>query len=761
MARKPRNTVPGDDDETKPIEDGGDDDRLIRVAKKRFKRCADWESTARQRFIDDVKFVNGDAYNMYQWPDNVKSARGWGTGSSDERPCLTINKVAQHCLQVVNDSRQNKTSIKVRPVGDEATYEAAQIYEGLFRHIEYRSNAQAAYTRANTNQVQGGIGYTRMNTDFVDNETFDQEILIQEVQDSLTVFMDPDYRQPDGSDMRFAFVFEDMPIDEFRTQYPDFEFPPPNALSSALGYDEGAWISRDHIRVAEYYFRQEKRDELIVLVDPVTEARTPIKRSSIEDFLSGQAKELREAFKAQADDPLTKRRPLIGQEVKWVKIAGDQIIDRKDWAGETVPIYFAIGTQTVIDGEMDRKGHVRALLDAQRMMNYNASGAIEYGALQGKTPWLAPSAAIEELDTYWGRENLDNLALLPYNHLDDSGNPIPPPQRIVPPQSAPVYQQGMENAANHMMLVSGQYQPMMGEPSNERSGKAIQARQRQGENSTYHFIDNLAMMIRRIGKDAIALFPKIYDTPRIIQIMGEGGTTTTIQLDPAAKAAYEKRKAETAEAAEQVIFNPCVGRYDVMSDVGPDYATRRQEAFNALSQIAAQNPELMSIIGDLVMLAADFPLADEAAERLRRMVPSQALGDGPNPQVVDLQQKLGAMQTLLGTLSEKLRDGQGKRDAEEQQKAVDIYNGITKRIECAHEIQHDPARGADAIPARSCRPGARHADDHGGQCEPVGASGGCAGTGGGVKFIEVYRIEFDELFQCPVRSILDLADDAG
>lgn len=674
------------DDET-PIA-STDDEKLIKQAKKRFRLCADWYSTQRQRQLDDIKFANADAYNMYQWPNNVQNARGYGTGTGNERPCLTINKTQQHNYQIVNDGRQNKTSIKCRPVGDGATYEAAQIYEGLFRHIEYISNAQAVYTHAQVGQVEGGIGYCRLNTDYADQSTFDQEIYIKEIEDPLSVFIDKDYRAADGSDMRYAFVFVDMPRDQFLIEYPDAGLPPRSTWASALSNDENSWVCEDMVRVAEYYYRTEKRDELIVLMDPDTGDKTTVKRSELE----GMSGALRDAFNEQLKDPYTKRRDLISHEVKWCKIAGDKIIDRKDWPGESVPIYFSIGKKTIIDGVLDIKGHTRALIDSQRMLNYNVSAAIEYGALQGKTPYLAPAQAIEGVETFWGRENLDNLSYLPWNHKDDDGQPIPPPIRIQPPSAAPVYQQGRENAEHDMMLVSGQYQPVMGEPSNERSGKAIQARQRQGENATYHFIDNQAMMIRRIGKDIISLIPKVYDTARVVKIMGEDGEDQEVRIDPSAAKAFEERKSKTEQAASQVIFNPMIGRYDVMSDVGPDFATRRQEAFNALSQIAAQNPALMSIIGDLVMLAADFPLADEAAERLRRMVPAQAMGDGPNPQVVELQQKLQAMQNLMGSMSAKLVDRQDKDASRQESRATDIYKAVTDRLDTIMKYSQIPAR---------------------------------------------------------------------
>lgn len=664
-------------DDTSETPENGSDAELVRVAKKRFKRCQDWEVTARARWIEDVKFYNGDSDNMYQWPQAVQNGRNFG--ADDARPCLTINKTAQHVDQITNDARQNKTSVKIKPVGNEATYEAAQVIEGIVRHIEYISDGQSQYTHARSGQVQGGIGYLRVSTDYADEETWDQEIYVKAVPDPLSIYLDPDYQEPDASDARFAFAFADMPRDEFELQYPKYKdsFP-----ATALGNDDG-WIAEKHVRVADYWYRNEVRDTLIKFTNPLTGAESTIKRSETK----GWSGDLLEALKQQLADPATKTREIIGHEVRFVKIIGNETAEPKEWAGSTIPIIPVIGKKTVIDGQLDRKGHVRAMKDSQRMLNYNGSAAIEYGALQTKTPWVAPAAAIEGQEG-WEQANLINLSVLTWNHVDDEGQEIPAPFKPNPPQGAPLYQEGMKNAADDMMMVSGQYQAVLGEPSNERSGKAIQARQRQGENATYHFIDNEATALRRVGKTIVELIPKIYDTRRTMQILGEDGSTSDVTLDPNAEKAYEVRKKETEGAAEQVIMNPTIGRYDVMSDVGPDFATRRQEAFNALSQIAAQNPELMAIIGDLVMLAADFPLADEAAERLRRMVPPQAMGDGVNPQVQQLQEALHSTQGLMASMSEKLVELRGKLASKEEQKGVNIYKAITDRIEV---LQKDPA----------------------------------------------------------------------
>jgi len=652
------------------------DETIVKEALKRFKKCEIWEATARRRWLEDEKFVNGDSDNLYQWPEATLMGRGYGSGdNSEQRPCLTINKTRQHVLQIINDARQNKTAIKFRPVGNGATFEAAQVLEGIVRHIEYISNAQQAYGTATRHQVQSGLGFLRVMTDYAGPDTFEQEIFIRRVANPLSVYTDPDIQEADGSDMRFGFVFESVPTDEFEAQHPDFK----DIGSSALDNFDG-WITEDRVRVCEYFRRTDKRDRLIAYRDAETGEVKQLRESKVPDVVKPFLKEI-------IAHPDTQVREVMDHKVEWFKIAGDKIIARRDWPGSYVPIVIVPGETTVIDGELDRKGHVRALKDPQRIYNYNASAQVEFGALQNKIPYIAPVQAIEGYEDYWRTANTTNLSILPYNGRDDDGNSIERPMRQEPPRAAEAYQAGLTNSANDMMLVSGQYQADFGAPSNERSGKAIEQRQRQGATATYHYIDHFAMSLRFTGKIILDLIPKVYDTQRVIKIMAEDGSDSDVLLDPKAAQAFLEKQEQNADTAKQVIFNPNVGRYDVVSDVGPDYASRRQEAFNALSQIAQTDNGLMPLIGDLLFKSADFQYADEIAERLQRMVPQLAKGDGPDPQVAQLQQQVQAMSQLLNTLSRQLqektlalKDNSAKIAEGAEQKLIDVYKAETDRL---------------------------------------------------------------------------------
>jgi hypothetical protein len=639
------------------------DEKIVLQAKKRFQRAEAWESDARKRFVDDIKFANGDSDNSYQWPWNVQAQRGVGTPA--EKPVLTINKTIQHCLMIQNDAKQNKPSVSIHPTGNGSSFESAQIFEGIIRHIEYISNASSAYDRATVFQVQGGIGYFKVETDYSDDNSFDQEIFIRPVPDPLSIYIDCDIKEFDGSDANWAFIFEDMEKYEFLAKFPDFD----GILNSApLGNTDG-WSTQDTVRVADYYRRVTKKDKIVTVRDPSTGMVKKV------DKLSNLDKFDRALYDA---DPDKQSRKIEYSEIEQYKIAGDKIIDRTIFPSRYIPIFRVIGTETIIDGRLDRKGHTRGLIDPQRMYNYWSSGATEFVALQSKSPFVGPAAAIEGYEGYWETANNVNHSILPYRHVDDDGQTIPAPERASPPVMAQAYIDGLKIAANEMEMVSGQYQAQMGAPSNERSGKAIAERQRQGDTATYHFIDHLGLAIRFLGKVLIDMIPRVYDTERVVMILSQDGSRKSVQVDPNHLAAHTQTQDPGGPDFDanqvQAVFNPNVGKYDVEADIGPGYATRRQEAWNAFTQIVASSPQLVEKVGDLMFRAADFPMADEIAERLKPELPS--------PEAFkELQAQFQHLQGVSMDLANKLREAKETNLNRAAQKDVDIYKAITDRME--------------------------------------------------------------------------------
>lgn len=643
-------------------------DPVVTEARRRFDRVEEYESTWRQRYLKDLRFAEGDSENGYQWPNEIKNAR-----DTSARPCLTINLIKQHNRMISNTARKNKSTVKYIGVGNGATQETANVFRDLHRYIEYQSSAQAsAYEIARYGQITGGIGWFRLVTDY-ESDTFDQEIFIHPVNDPLSVYMDPDIKLQSGLDAMWAHVFDDVPKDEFYEAYPDV-WGKIGGQPLNLGTVSGDWISKHKVRVCEYFRKVPKEHELVSFVH--RGQRHTIKRAKLDQLVSNAR-----ARKVILDDPTTRIRDHVEHEVEWYLIAGDQVVDKTTWLGKYIPLIRVPGEETVIEGILDRKGHTRAMLDAQRMLNFNASAQVEFVALQSKTPWVAAAKAIEEYEALWNTANINNASVLPWNHVDPENpdQPIPPPQRIEPPTASPAYQLGMETARTQMMMASGQYQNQLGEQGNERTGAAIQKRQDQSDTATYHFQDNYENSLVTLGKMLIDLIPKVYDTKRVKKIIADDGTEYELELDPSLREGYLEKQAHDGTVIKRV-FNPTVGKYDIAASVGPDFGSKRDETREALTLILTQAPGLTGLIGDLLMKSMDFEYADEAAMRLRRMLPPQATGKGPNPNEQQLMQQVAALQTQLTKLMDKNAKDSIKLAGKAELRDIEAYDAETKRM---------------------------------------------------------------------------------
>lgn len=681
-----------------------EDAEIVREAQKRHKQCADWESTARSNAKDDLRMSVADAYNQFAWPREALIARQPRGGVA--KPCLTFPLIQQHNQHVINNAQQNQMGIKVNATGFGATSEAADGIEGLIRHIEYQSNAQQnAYYTAIKFQVRIGIGWTHIVSDYGPGDTFDQELYIRSIPDPMNVWLDPDCQEPDKSDARWGQIGQDMPRKEFEAKYPDHaDAPGVQAGFAGPDYTRG-WADKDTVRVVRYYRLNETDDTLYAVPDLTMPGPIDDEGNSVIDPMTGapmvgqhvpagmmRGSEMPEGLEEIARAQQFPSRPIADPQVEYFVIAGHEIIERGETVFDHIPLVPWIGQEDVIDGSFDRWGHTRQLVDAARMYNYSASEFVGLTALQSRAPFMGDARAFEGHEDAWASANLGNAAFLPYNSTDpDTAQPIAPPQRLDPPTAPSAAMQGMANAEHQMQLVSGQFDAQMGAPSNERTGVAIQQRQRQGDTATYHFTDRQGAALRLTGKILIGAIPKVYDTQRAIQILGLDGKRTGVVVDPSLPTAHTEVQPSAPPPGQQpdpnaeaiLAINPKVGRYDVEADVGPAYGTRRQEAFNAISQILSSAPMLVDKIGDLLMQSADFPLADEMAKRLAP--PSD------DPQAAAAQQQIQALHAQLAQANQKLQDkttdqqiriGQQQHDKVDDvmRSEIDRYKAETDRI---------------------------------------------------------------------------------
>ena len=695
------------------------DDPVVNEARRRFDRCNEWEGPWRQWFLRDIKFAYGDSENGYQWPTTMRTAR-----EATARPCLTMNLIRAHNKMISNEMRKNKSEVKFLGMGNGATADSAEVMQDLFRHTQQISDAQhLALPVARSWAVDGGIGYMRLVTRYESDDSFNQEVYIDPIDDPMQVFIDPDIHVGGNAlDAKFAFVFDDVPKDDFKEAYPDLYTKVKGTQPLGLGSTGADARGESHVRVVEYFRRVPKKSELVSFLHEGQRWNLP--RERFESLVRK-----REARDGILDRETTRLREVTSDEVEWYLIVGSEVVEQTVWLGKYIPILRCIGEETVIEGRLDRKGHTRYMLDAQRMFNYFASAQIEGLSLQTKAPWLAPAKAIEEHEAVWRMSNIDNPAVLPWNHVDPEGNPevpIPPPQRIDPPAASPGFQQAMENSRQQIMMVSGQYENQLGEQGNERTGAAINARQRQSATANFHFQDNYEGMLIALGKQLIDLYPRLYDTRRIKRIMANDGIEYDLVIDPTQRAHYQAERDFQGQVVKRVM-NPLVGKYEIAASVGPAHDTRREETVENMTLLLTQAPGLIPILGDVLLKNMQFEGAQEASLRLRRMVPPVALGQGPTQQEQALQAQLQAVQgALVKEMDLHARD-RIKLNNKDDLREIEVYDAETKRIgTLAKLLPTDPA-GLQALIAQAVQDSLR--TSIGGIMDEIKVQAGTGGEG--------------------------------
>ena len=648
------------------------DSDILTVARARLDMAVSALAESREDEIDDLRFYAGSPDNHWQWPADVLATRGAVQGQTiNARPTLTINKLPQHVRQVTNDMRQNRPGAKVIPVDDNADVEVADIFNGMIRHIEYISDADVAYDTACENQVSYGEGYITLMTEYCDENTFDQDIKIGRIRNSFSVYMDPLIQDPTGADAKYCFITEDLTKAEYERQYPDAA---PISTLQSLGVGDQSisnWLNEDTVRIASYYYIDYDKTKLNLY---------PGNQSAFEG--TPEDKMLKDMFGKPVKSRMSER-----PRVMYCKINGYEILEQKEWAGKWIPVIRVIGNEFEVDGRIYISGFVRNAKDAQRMYNYWVSQEAEMLALAPKAPFIGYGGQFEGYEDKWKTANTNNWPYLEVNPdvTDGQGAVLPLPQRAQPPMASTGLLQAKSGASEDIKSTTGQYNASLGMGSNERSGKAILARQREGDVGTYHYGDNLTRAVRHVARQLVDLIPKIYDTQRIARIIGEDGETKMVKINPDQPQPVNKIINEQGIVIEK-IYNPGVGKYDVVATTGPGYATKRQAALEAMAQLLQGNPQLWSVAGDLFVKNMDWPGAQEMAKRFEKTIDPKFLSDDENdPALQAAQQQIQAMGAEMEQMHQMIQNvGKSiemqdleRKDFEAQIKA---YDAETKRI---------------------------------------------------------------------------------
>jgi hypothetical protein len=606
-----------------------DNEKLIEEINEFRKQAADYWADIHNQYTADIKFSRKGE----QWDEKAKRAR-----EIDGRPALTFNKIPSFMRQVTNESRMNKPAIVVKPQDDGADVETAKILTGMVRAIESNSNSDYAYDTAIDNTVAGGLGYIIVTTDYIDDMSFEQDVKLKRVVNPLSVKFDPMSIEPDGSDQMQCFIEDIVREEVFEQMYPDADMK--GLADSKIDKPE------EGVLVGQYWKVMLVDDVLLLMADG-----SAVLKSDLDTDV-----ELQTVYMGvEATD---KSRPIKRRKVCQYITNGYEILEKREWAGKYIPVIPVYGEEVWDGDKRCYKSIHRDAQDAQRMYNYFRTSSTESVALQIRSPYLGKVGTFDTDISKWQNANTVNYPFIEYD------NEIPQRQGWTGVDQGSL-QEAM-NASEDMKAIMGIYDASLGNRSNETSGVAIAQRKSQSGTATYHFADNLSRSIRQCGRIIVDLIPKIYDTPRMVRILGEDGKT--------AEMVGINQPTEYLNRVQ--MFDVRSGKYDVAVDTGASFTTRREEVAAQIGEVIRAYPQGAPMLMDVLAENSDWPKADKVAKRFAAMLPQQIIdseqdeGQEVDPQVQQMGQQLQQAEQAIDQLKQMLAESQQK--TQDQSAMIDL-----------------------------------------------------------------------------------------
>lgn len=553
----------------------------------RHATCRDYWDPKYRLARDDMRFAF--------MPDEQWDT--WMTERRKGRPMYTVNKLRQAMKQITNEQRQNRPQVKVRAVED-ADSELAEIRQGLIRNIDATSDADRARDTAFQFAVGGGFGVWRISTAYEDDGGFDQVIKKEEISDPYSVYFDPASKSKDRRDARYAFVDTLMARSEFKERWPDADL-----VSVNSNLDQANWWTDKDMTVAEYWYKQVEEHEICLLSTGET-----VDADSLDLIID----EL-----AAAGVTIQRRRMAERTKVYQCIVSGTEILEGPtEWPGRYIPLVPVWGELLRVDGEDHFFGAVRFGKDAQRMYNFERSAMIEIIDDQGYSPFMADAASVEGYETQWQGLRTKRPPVLLFNS-DPSKPNAGVPIRLPTPEFPSALATSSAISSDDLKAATGIYDASVGARSNETSGRAILARQQQGNLANFDYIDNLSFAIKYDFEITNDLITAIYDTQRQVRIIGDDAAEKII--------AVNKVVIDQNTGMEVMVNDLSRGRYDIAVTVGPNYATQRMEAVEVFSTLLGQiggtlPPQIAAAMAYNIIKNMDLPGSEDVDKAFRKML---------------------------------------------------------------------------------------------------------------------------------------------
>lgn len=652
----------------------------VQDAVEFLRKASENEAQQRQEGLECLKFRYGD-----QWPTYAINSRGM------DRPRLTINEINTYVKKVTNAQRQMRPRGKASPVDNFADKKIAKVITGLGRHIEVQSDADNAYDTAFDFAATIGWGYLRLFTDYVSDESFSQEIYIGALQNPFSVYYDWNSVLPDGSDAERALITTMMGKESFRKKYPGAEQA--NFEDRGAGDTASQWITQNDIRLAEYFYIERVKATLVALSNGQTMWADDLeKRDGMADAMVMQGISIlgeRESFRST---------------VKWCKQTAVEILEEKVLPGRWIPVVPVYWTDVQVDSRRIKRGLVYDGIDPARMVNFWNTSITEYLALAPKAKWLVPEGTDEGHENEFNRANLSPSPVLRYKPTDVMGQPAKP-ERIAPEPPPAGLIEATFMATQNLSRVMGVFDPAVRGGAQHKSDKTLNAERGQSEMTNFDGYDNLTRSIKHVWRIILSWVPEVYDTQRVLRIIGEDGREEMVTLNER-QTVQEQQPDGTTVAVEKILNDVCVGEYDVVMETGPGYDTLRKEGAAMMIEVmkTPMGEAITQTSADLVMRQQDFPGSDLIADRLAAANPLSQIDEKSDvpPQAQMMIKQLQSQLKQAGQQIQALTlDKQYRLSVENMKQEGETKRTLMKTTADSHDTEVQAATKAHDVESKA------------------------------------------------------------
>lgn len=517
----------------------------------------------------------------------------WWTANNG-KPRYTFDMTSPIVDQIAGEIERADFDIKIKPAGGDATKAGAELLDGMVRNIENLSSASTVYSHAARNMVATGIDGWRVVQEYVDGNSFDQDLLIKPIYNfSERVWFDIGSQRRDRSDSKYCFVLQAIPVDEYKERFPKGSEQSVSTERTKSGYyQKAATIVIGQI----YYVKTEDRELALLSNGEVIELDDDAKSIMDELTLRGVT--------------VTKTRSRA-RSVVYSRLfdGGDWLTDEQRTVFSMIPVVPIYGNFKVIEDKTIYRGVVQKLMDPQRVMNYSMSREIEEGALAPRAKyWMTPKQAAGHDDKL--------------RTLNTNSDPVqfynPDPEAPGAPQQngGATVNPGLRTISEAMRQIMGQTAGMfaanMGDNPGLQSGVAIKNLQAKGDNGTVKYFKAVEIGVSQTARILLDGIRYVYDTARQVRILRPDGA---MEMEMVNRVVIDQQTGRPV-----VVNDLSKGKYDVTCSAGPSFQSRAQETVQTIIDMAQYDPSILQGAADILFNNMDAPGFDLIAQRKRQQL---------------------------------------------------------------------------------------------------------------------------------------------